>query len=60
LIYGTEEFNGNAGGGFAILIEGLLIGFIFAVFCGVPLCIFLSKRIPWLRDEWGPEEKVPD
>ena len=59
LIYGVEEFNGNAGPGFAVLLEGVLIGVILAV-CGVPLAIFLAKRIPWLRDEWEPLQKTPE
>ncbi len=48
LIYGFEEFNGNAGAGFAVLLEGVFIGLILAV-CGVPISIVLSRRIPWFR-----------
>jgi hypothetical protein len=52
LISGAEEFNGNAGGGFAVLMEGIFIGFALAL-CRIPLSIFLSKRIRWLRDSNG-------
>lgn len=48
LIYGAEEFNGNAGAGFAVLLEGIFIGLALAV-CGVPLSISFSKRIRWLQ-----------
>jgi hypothetical protein len=49
LIYGVEEFNGNAGAGLAVLLEGIFIGLVLAV-CGIPLSIFVSKRIRLLRD----------
>jgi hypothetical protein len=48
LIYGVEEFNGNAGAGFAVLTEGIFVGFILAV-GGIPLSIILTKRLPWFR-----------
>jgi hypothetical protein len=47
-IYGDEEFNHNAGAGFAVLLEGIALG-IFLGSCGIVLAIFLKKRIPWLR-----------
>jgi hypothetical protein len=31
LVYGAEEFNGNAGAGFAVLMEGLCIGLLLAL-----------------------------
>jgi hypothetical protein len=48
LVYGDSEFNGNAGAGFAVLIEGIFVGFLLG-FCGIALAVFLHKRIPWLR-----------
>jgi hypothetical protein len=48
LIYGPEEFNGNAGASVAVLMEGILIGLLFGL-CGTPLTMYLSKRLPWLR-----------
>jgi hypothetical protein len=48
LIYGADELNGNAGAGFAVLLEGICIGFILAV-GGIPVSIVLSKRISWFR-----------
>ena len=44
-VYGAEEFNGNAGAGFAVLIYGLFVGFFLGV-CGIALSILLHKRIP--------------
>jgi hypothetical protein len=46
LIYGVEEFNGNAGAGFAVLIEGIFAGLVLAV-CGIPLSIIVTKRLLW-------------
>jgi hypothetical protein len=48
LIYGVEKFNGNAGAGLAVLIEGIFAGLILAV-CGIPLSIIVTKRLPWFR-----------
>jgi hypothetical protein len=48
LIYGADEFNGNAGAKFAALMEGAFIGFILAV-GGIPISIILSRRIPYFR-----------
>jgi hypothetical protein len=47
-IYGDEEFNHNAGAGFAVLIEGISLGILLGS-CGIVLAIFLKKRLPWLR-----------
>ena len=46
LVYGVEEFNGNAGAGFAVLMEGIFIGSILAV-GGIGLSIVLFRRIRW-------------
>jgi hypothetical protein len=48
LIYGEQEFDGNAGAGVAVLLEGVFVGFFLAL-GGIPLSIHLSARIPWLR-----------
>jgi hypothetical protein len=49
LIYGLEEFNHNAGAGFAVLLEGSFVGILFAII-GIPLIVYFSDYIPWLRD----------
>jgi hypothetical protein len=47
-IYGAEEFDGNAGAGFAVLMQGISLGILLGS-CGIVLAFFMKKRLPWLR-----------
>jgi hypothetical protein len=49
LIYGTEKFNGDVPASVGVLMQGILVGVFFGLF-GTRLAIYLSDRIPWLRD----------
>jgi hypothetical protein len=43
LIYGSEAFDGDAGAGFAVLIEGVFMGLILAI-GGIIVSVVLYKR----------------
>jgi hypothetical protein len=45
VIYGFEEFDGNAGANFGVLMEGILAGIVLAVF-GAALALYLFFRNP--------------
>jgi hypothetical protein len=49
LIYGNQELDGNAGAGFAVLLEGICVGSVLALI-GLPFVVHLINRIPRLRD----------
>jgi hypothetical protein len=48
LMYGNEEFSGNAGAGFAVLLEGIFLGTLLGC-AGIVLAVVLRKHDPWFK-----------
>jgi len=48
VIYGAHEFEGNAGAGFAVLLEGICAGLVLAM-VGLPFVVHRISCVPWLQ-----------